>query len=66
VLRLKEAVHKRPKAAQELVCILDGERGLWRLVYKYFSTAFFVLDIFHVLEHLAEAAFSKKSPPGIS
>lgn len=28
------------------------------MVYKYFPTAFFVLDIFHVLEHLAEAAHS--------
>ncbi len=28
VFRLKEAVDKRLKAAQELVCILDGERGL--------------------------------------
>jgi hypothetical protein len=65
IFRLKEAVDKRLKAAQELVCILDGERGLWRLVYKYFPTAFFVLDIFHVLEHLAEAAhcfYEEKTP----
>lgn len=65
VLRLKEAVNKRLKATQDLVCILDGERGLWRLVYKYFPTAFFVLDIFHVLEHLADAAhcfYEEKTP----
>lgn len=65
MLRLKAAVDKRLKAAQELVCILDGERGLWRLVCKYFPTAFFVLDIFHVLEHLAEAAhcfYEEKTP----
>jgi hypothetical protein len=65
MIRLKEAVGKRLKATQELVCILDGERGLWRLVHKYFPTAFFVLDIFHVLEHLADAAhcfYAEKTP----
>jgi hypothetical protein len=65
VLRLREMVNKRLRAAQELVCILDGERGLWRLIHKYFPTAFFVLDLFHVLEHLAEAAhclYEEKSP----
>lgn len=40
----------------ELVCILDGERSLWALVCAYFPAAFFVLDIFHVLEHLGKAA----------
>jgi hypothetical protein len=39
-----------------LVCILGGERFLWTLVYEYFPTAFFVPDIFHVLEHLAKGA----------
>jgi hypothetical protein len=65
MIRLKEAVSKRLKTTQELVCILDGERGLWRLVHKYFPTAFFVLDIFHVLEHLADAAhcfYEEKTP----
>lgn len=65
MIRLKEAVGKRLKATQELVCILDGERGLWRLVHKYFPTAFFVLDIFHVLEHLNDAAhcfYEEKTP----
>jgi hypothetical protein len=65
VLRLKDAVSRKLKAGQELVCILDGERGLWRLVHKYFPTAFFVLDIFHVLEYIAEAAhcFHKEETP---
>lgn len=65
VLRLRDMVNKRLRVAQELVCILDGERGLWRLVHKYFPTAFFVLDIFHVLEHLAKAShclYEEKSP----
>jgi len=56
VTRLKKAVDLRLPKGNELVCILDGERSLWELVYAYFPTAFFVLDIFHVLEHLGKAA----------
>lgn len=56
VARLKKAVDQRLPQGNELVCILDGERSLWALVYAYFPTAFFVLDIFHVLEHLGKAA----------
>lgn len=56
VARLKRAVGRRLPEGNELVCILDGERSLWTLICRYFPTAFFVLDIFHVLEHLAKAA----------
>jgi hypothetical protein len=56
VAHLQRAVNQRLPQGNELVCILDGERSLWTLVYQYFPTAFFVLDIFHVLEHLAKAA----------
>lgn len=54
--RLKKAVDERLPEGAELVCILDGERSLWSLVYSVFDNAFFVLDIFHVLEHLGKAA----------
>lgn len=56
VARLKKAVEQRLPPENELVCILDGERSLWALVYAFFANAFFVLDIFHVLEHLGKAA----------
>ena len=56
VARLKKAVDQRLPKGNELVCILDGERSLWALVYAYFDKAFFVLDIFHVMEHLGKAA----------
>ena len=56
VVRLKKSVDQRLPTRNELVCVLDGERSLWSLVYRYFPTAFFVLDIFHVLEHLGKAA----------
>lgn len=54
--RLKKAVDQRMPKNNELVCILDGERSLWALAYAYFPAVFFVLDIFHVLEHLGKAA----------
>jgi hypothetical protein len=56
VARLKKAVDQRLPKGNRLVCILDGERSLWALVRTYFPAAFFVLDIFHVLEHLGKAA----------
>ena len=56
VARLKKSVDRRLPKGAELVCLLDGERSLWALVYAYFPSAFFVLDIFHVLEHLGKAA----------
>jgi len=56
VARLKKAVDQRLPQGNELVCILDGERSLWALVHTFFAHAFFVLDIFHVLEHLGKAA----------
>jgi hypothetical protein len=56
VIRLKKAVDQRLPQGNELVCILDGERSLWALVCAYFPAAFFVLDVFHVLEHLGKAA----------
>mgnify|MGYP001829259790 FL=1 len=65
VTRLKKAVDQRLPQGNELVCILDGERSLWTLMYTYFPTAFFVLDVFHVLEHLAKAAlcfYDEQSP----
>ncbi len=65
VTRLAEAITQRLCWASELVCILDGEKSLWRLVYQNFPMAFFVLDIFHVLEYLSEVAhcfYKERSP----
>jgi hypothetical protein len=62
---LAERIRERLRLGNELVCILDGEPSLWRLVYRYFPAAFFVLDIFHVLEHIADVAhcfYKEKSP----
>ena len=39
-----------------VVCILDGERGLWKRVIALFSLAVFIIDLYHVLESLYKAA----------
>jgi hypothetical protein len=39
-----------------LVCLLDGQRSLWELKESWFPRAIGVLDIFHVLERLWQAA----------
>ena len=54
--KLKTDVTQRLKYGAELVCLLDGERALWNLVTQAFPMAFFVLDIFHVMERLWTAA----------
>jgi len=63
--RLKADVRQRIKVGADLVCLLDGERALWNLVKVAFPMAFFVLDIFHVLERLWAAAhcFHKEGSP---
>ncbi len=63
--RLKIDVTQRLKYGAELVCLLDGERALWNLVTVAFPMAFFVLDIFHVLQRLWTAAhcFHKNGSP---
>jgi len=56
VARLSKAVDQRLPEGNELACILEVEESLWDLVYKYSPTAFFVLDVFHVLERLGKVA----------
>jgi hypothetical protein len=39
-----------------LVCVMDGERALWKMVKKYVENAVCILDLFHVMERLWAAA----------
>lgn len=38
------------------VCLMDGERALWKKLAEYFVGIVCILDIFHVLERLWQAA----------
>ena len=60
VARLKKSVDQRLPKGNELVCLLDGERSLWALVYAYFPAAFFVPG------YLSRPGALGKSSPALS
>jgi hypothetical protein len=41
---------------REVVCVMDGERALWKMLMRYVPDAVCILDIFHALERLWDAA----------
>jgi hypothetical protein len=45
-----------PSGNQPTVCLFDGERALWDEWLEWFSDTVGILDIFHVLERLWDAA----------
>jgi hypothetical protein len=50
---LAVACHERdPQHQKTLVCLLDGEAGLWSMRSKWLGWSVGILDIFHVLERL--------------
>lgn len=52
------ACHQRdPKHNRMLVCLMDGERALWDVAREWLPRAVGVLDLFHVLERLWQAAY---------
>jgi hypothetical protein len=54
---LAEQVQARnPKGDKELVCVMDGERALWKRLLAAVVGVVCILDLFHVLERLWQAA----------
>jgi hypothetical protein len=56
----REPTHHKP-----LVCLMDGEVGLWEMQRQWLPRAVGILDLFHVLERLWQAAHCfhpEKSP----
>lgn len=41
-----------PKRQKPLVCLMDGEAGLWQMQKEWLPRAIGILDLFHVLERL--------------
>jgi hypothetical protein len=63
-MSLEAAARNSPKP-KPVVCLMDGETGLWAMQLKWFPQAVGVLDLFHVLERLWDAAYcfhAEKSP----
>jgi hypothetical protein len=51
------AAHERdPTRRKPLVCLMDGEAGLWEMQRQWLPRAIGILDLFHVLERLWQAA----------
>ena len=54
---LAEEVKSRDAAQQKtLVCLMDGDRGLWNLQQAHFPQAVCIVDLYHVTEKLWKAA----------
>jgi hypothetical protein len=54
---LAEQVRLRnPDGSKPVVCVMDGERALWKMLGRSILGVVCVLDIFHVLERLWQAA----------
>lgn len=47
---------RNPNEDKPVVCVMDGERALWKLLMKYLPQVVCILDLFHVLERLWQAA----------
>lgn len=45
-----------PQSEKPLICIMDGDRSLWKLKNQYLPEAIGIVDLFHVMEKLWAAA----------
>lgn len=60
-----EAVRRGLREAKEVIVIGDGAPWIWNIAAKHFWGATHIVDLYHALEHLAEAskaAFGAYSP----
>jgi hypothetical protein len=46
-----------PQRRKPLVCLMDGEKALWEAAGEWLPRAVGILDLFHVLERLWQAAY---------
>ena len=56
---------RNPAGKKLLICIMDGERQLWKLAKDWFPQAVGILDLFHVLKRLRDVAhclYAQESP----
>jgi hypothetical protein len=53
----QEWARRDPTASKIAICLFDGERALWEAWALFFENTVGILDIFHVLEYLWDAAY---------
>jgi len=47
---------RNPRGRKKVVCVMDGERALWKMLLAMVPGVVCILDLFHVLERLWQAA----------
>lgn len=47
---------RNPDGQRPVVCVMDGERALWKTLKRYVEKVVCILDLFHVMERLWQAA----------
>ena len=52
-----QAEARNPDRSKPVICVMDGDRALWRLLVQWVVGVVGILDIYHVLERLWEAAY---------
>ena len=58
---------RNPAGKKLLICIMDGERQLWKLAKDWFPWAVGILDLFHALKRLRDVAhclYAQEEPGG--
>jgi len=53
----EQIAFRNPDGNKPMVCVMDGERALWKMLDSYEWDVVRVLDIYHVLEYLWDAAY---------
>jgi hypothetical protein len=48
----QEVTKRNPQGRHPVVCVMDGERKLWRILKAMFPSVVCILDLYHVLERL--------------
>ncbi len=52
----EEIARRNPGGSKRVAVVMDGEKALWKRVLQLFPLAVFILDLYHVIEHLWGAA----------
>jgi len=53
----EEMSNRNPEGKKTVVCVMDADRALWKKLQTYVPSAVGILDLYHVLERLWDAAY---------
>jgi len=54
---VQEVANRNPQQRHPVVCVMDGERKLWRILHSMLPGVVCILDLYHVLERLWTIAY---------